>query len=149
MNRCDCMMFLTEDQKKKINSYRFDPRNGIGLSFRDELYAAMKRHRIATMAQLSVKTRSKVSESFLSKIVNKNSTNNRDALWAIAIAMRMDMTETSRLFCSAGQSFDARITPKMFDREKFIKAFIRFGIWDIDELDEQLESNGMNKLCQN
>ncbi|MCR5598358.1 MAG: helix-turn-helix transcriptional regulator [Lachnospiraceae bacterium] len=148
MNKCDCMMFLTVNQKKNINRYRFDPRNGIGLSFRDELYAAMKRHRIASMAQLSVKTGPRVSESFLSKIVNKNRTSNRDALWAIAMAMHMDMSETKRLFKSANQSFEVRITPKMFEREKLIKAFICNGIWDIEDLDEQLETNGMNKLCQ-
>lgn len=72
----------------------------------------------------------------------------RDYLWQLALVLRLSLDETEKMFNICGNSIYEcyRFNLKEMQRERVIEYFIRFGKWDIDEVNTQLCDRGFKLL---
>ena len=114
--------------------------------FSDFLNYHMSAVNIESDAELARK--SMLSPNIISRLRTGTVHAKRDYLWQLALVLRLSLDETEKMFNICGNSIYEcyRFSLKQMQRERVIEYFIRFGKWDIDEVNTQLCDRGFKLL---
>jgi len=102
----------------------------IGETFQERLFNLMREK---DMTNAEVYRRANISRQTFSKITRKGAKTTKPMVFALAIALQLDISETNDLLAHAGYAFAAGEV-----QDVVVRAFIRAGIYNIDTVNSYL-----------